>query len=225
MADALDSKSSDRKIVWVQVPPPAGSAIDLRAPKNLQSWAFPHSLAAMFIKSVSVGLIGLFVSAASAWAGASFLQGIVKNPNGQPVKDAEIRIEAKSAGNLATTAKTDANGRYTSSALPVGMYQVTLLVNGAVKASINNAKTRADRPTELNFELKSASVAQAIGSTKKAKHMVWVPPATGTHMGGRWVEVDDGTTAGAGTLNVDKVSAEQLERQSHSMGSSGAPGR
>ena len=23
MADALDSKSSDRKIVWVQVPPPA----------------------------------------------------------------------------------------------------------------------------------------------------------------------------------------------------------
>jgi hypothetical protein len=24
MADALDSKSSDRKIVWVQVPPPAG---------------------------------------------------------------------------------------------------------------------------------------------------------------------------------------------------------
>jgi len=25
MADALDSKSSDRKIVWVQVPPPANS--------------------------------------------------------------------------------------------------------------------------------------------------------------------------------------------------------
>jgi hypothetical protein len=179
----------------------------------------------MFMKSLCVGFVGLIFLTASAWAGDSFLQGIVKDPKGQPLKNAEIRIEAKSAGNLATTAKTDANGRYTSSALPVGIYRVTLLVNGAVKASINNAKTRADRPTELNFELKSASVAQAIGSTKKAKHMVWVPPATGTHMGGRWVEVEDGTTAGAGTLNVDKVSAEQLERQSHSMGSSGAPGR
>jgi hypothetical protein len=179
----------------------------------------------MFIKSVSVGVIGLFVFAASAWAGDSFLQGIVKDPKGQPVKNAEIRIEAKSAGNLATTAKTDANGRYTSSALPVGIYRVTLIVNGAVKASINNAKTRADRPTDLNFELKPASAAQAIGSTKKAKHMVWVPPATGTHMGGRWVEVEDGTTAGAGTLNVDKVSAQEMERQAHNMGSSGAPGR
>jgi len=179
----------------------------------------------MFMKSVSVGVIGLFVFAASAWAGDSFLQGIVKDPKGQPVKDAQIRIEPRNGGNLSITAKSDANGRYTSSALPVGIYRVTLIVNGAVKASINNAKTRADRPTELNFELASVSAAQATGSTKKAKHMVWVPPATGTHMGGRWVEVEEGATAGAGSLNVDKVSAQQLEREAHSMGSAGAPGR
>lgn len=179
----------------------------------------------MFMKSFNVGLIGLFIFAASAWAGSSSLQGIVKDPNGQPVKDAQIRIEAKNAANFAIMAKTDATGRYTSSALPIGMYRVTLIVNGAVKASINNAKTRASKPTELNFDLKSVSAAQAAGSAKKAKHMVWVPANTGTHLGGRWVEVDEGSNAGAGALNVDKVSAEELERQAHNMGSSGPPSR
>jgi hypothetical protein len=29
LADALDSKSSDRKIVWVRAPPPAGSRFDI----------------------------------------------------------------------------------------------------------------------------------------------------------------------------------------------------
>ena len=41
MADALDSKSSDRKIVWVQVPPPALLFLGHdRFYKNLRSGIF-----------------------------------------------------------------------------------------------------------------------------------------------------------------------------------------
>ena len=47
--------------------------------------------------------------------------------------------------------------------------------------------------------------------------MVWMPPATGSHTGGRWVEVSDGATE-AGTLNVKRASGEQLQREMHSMG-------
>jgi hypothetical protein len=112
--------------------------------------------------------------------------------------------------------KTDANGHYVSDGLPAGVYRVTLVVNGAVKSSISNTKTKADRPTQLNFDLKPTSTSQASGSAKKGKHMVWVPASTGTHTGGRWVEVDDTGSSTAGTLNVQKVSAEQLERQTHS---------
>jgi hypothetical protein len=160
----------------------------------------------------------LIVFTASAWAGNSVIQGIVKDPKGQPVKGADIRIEAKDGSKLFKTVKTDASGYYISDALPAGTYRVTLIVNGAVKASINNTKTKLGGPTQLNFELKPGSTSQASAPAKKAKHMVWVPPTTGTHLGGRWVEVDDNGNAASGSLNVHKVSAEELERQAHSAG-------
>jgi hypothetical protein len=169
----------------------------------------------MFTRSRNVGLVlsSVILFGASAWATPSVLEGIVKDPKGQPIKGADVRIEARDGGKLFKTVKTDVNGHYVSDGLPVGTYRVTLIVNGTVKASINNAKTKAGGPTQLNFELKSASASQAAGSAKKAKHMVWVPPKTGTHTGGGWVEVDDNGSAEAGFLNVKQVSAEELQRQ------------
>jgi hypothetical protein len=95
-------------------------------------------------------------------------------------------------------------------------------VDGAVKASITNTKTKADQPTQLNFDLKPVAASQASASAKKGKHMVWMPATTGSHTGGRWVEVDDNGSAEPGALNVQKASAEQLQRQGQSMGSSGS---
>src|SRR5260370_35763739 len=120
----------------------------------------------MFIKALQIGFIGLVVFTASAWAGNSVIQGIVKDPRGQPVEGADIRIEAKDGSKLFKTVRTDASGRYISDALPAGTYRVTLIVNGAVKASINNTKTKLGAPTELNFELQPASTSQASGCAK-----------------------------------------------------------
>jgi hypothetical protein len=89
-----------------------------------------------------------------------------------------------------------------------------------VKTAISNTKTRPDQATQLNFDLKPATAAQAATTTaQKKKHMVWVPAGTGTHMGGRWVEVPDGGSE-AGALNVKRASGEQLQREMHSMGNS-----
>jgi hypothetical protein len=94
---------------------------------------------------------------------------------------------------------------------------VTLVVNGAVKGSITNTKTKENQTTQLNFDLKPVPAAQASAGQKKGKHMVWVPASTGTHIGGRWVEVPDGATE-PGALNVQKANAEQLQRAVQSMG-------
>jgi hypothetical protein len=88
-----------------------------------------------------------------------------------------------------------------------------LLVNGAVKASIMNTNTTADQATQLNFDLKPATASQASAGQKKGKHMVWVPADTGSHIGGRWVEVDEGGNAGAGALNVKRGSAEAVRQE------------
>jgi hypothetical protein len=69
----------------------------------------------------------------------------------------------------------------------------------------------------LNFDLKPVTASQANTQQKSGKRMVWIPASTGSHMGGRWVEVDEGGAAAAGALNVQKANAEQLQRQSQSM--------
>jgi hypothetical protein len=178
----------------------------------------------MFIKSLQIGFVGLFICAGSAWAGPSSIQGIVKDAKGQPIKGADVRIESKDGKQLFNTVKTDAKGRYISQGLTVGIYRVSLLVNGTVKGSISNTKTKADQSTQLNFDLRPLPAAQVNASEKKGKHMVWMPAATGTHTGGRWVEVPDGA-AEPGALNVKKVSAEELQRQQRNMGNPNTGGQ
>src|SRR5436190_17440346 len=114
----------------------------------------------MSTKSLQIGFIGLVLSIATAWAGPSAIQGVAKDAKGQPIKGADVRIESKDGKQLFGTVKSDAKGRYISQGLQPGVYRVTLMVNGAVKGSIMNTKTKADQPTQLNFDLKPVAAGQ-----------------------------------------------------------------
>jgi hypothetical protein len=174
----------------------------------------------MFIKSLQIGLMGFLLCAANAWAGPASIQGIVKDGQGKPIKGADVRIQSQNGKQLFNTVKTDTQGRYISQGLQPGVYRVSLVVNGAVKADIGNTKTRSDQATQLNFDLKPVAAGQASAEQKKGKHMVWMPPTTGSHTGGRWVEVTDGA-AEPGALNVKRANAEQLQREFIGRGLSG----
>jgi hypothetical protein len=119
---------------------------------------------------------------------------------------------------LLTTVKTDVNGRYILEGLPAGNYRITLAVNGAVKASINNAMIESGEPTQLNFDLTSAPNSRASVTVKKGRHWVWVPAFTGSRLPGHWVELSDsGSWPGeASSFNVVRVSGEELQRTIHS---------
>jgi TolB-like protein/tRNA A-37 threonylcarbamoyl transferase component Bud32 len=121
--------------------------------------------------------------------GSTSIQGFVKDAKGEPIKGADVRIESRNGKQVFSTVKTDPKGRYISQGLEAGVYRVTLLVNGAVKASIMNTQTKANQPTQLNFDFEPTS--QAANIAKGRKHMVWVPNRTGSHLGGAWVEVDE----------------------------------
>ena len=166
----------------------------------------------MFIKSIWIGFIGVMLFVASAWATGSVLQGIVKDAKGHPIQGADIRIEATKTGGLLTTVKTNVNGRYSLEGLAAGNYRVTLVVNGAVKASINNTTLEPSDSTQLNFELKQT---RAYVTVTKGKHRVWMPPFTGSRLPGHWVEVGDNNSwaAEAPANHVVRVSAEELQRE------------
>jgi hypothetical protein len=173
----------------------------------------------MLTKLLRIGVVGLMLCAGTAWAGPASIQGIVNDAKGKPIKNADVRIESRDGKQLVGNVKTDSKGRYILQGLQPSVYRVSLIVNGAVKASITNTKTKPDQATQLNFDLQPATATQATG--KKGKRLVWVPPATGSHMGGRWVEADEGGAAAAGTLNVKRANAEQLQREAQSMATHG----
>jgi hypothetical protein len=168
----------------------------------------------MFIKSIWIGFIGVTLFVASASAAGPGLQGIVKDARGHPIGGADIRIEATNTGSFLTTVKTNANGRYTFEGLAAGNYRVTLVVNGAVKASINNTTLEPGESTQLNFELKQTRASVTVA---KGKHWVWIPAFTGSRLPGHWVEVDDngGWAAAAPANHVVRVSAEEIQREVH----------
>jgi len=173
----------------------------------------------MSIKSIWIGFIGVMLFVASASAASSVLQGIVRDAKGHPIQGADIRIEATNTGRLLTTVETDVYGRYTLEGLAAGHYRVTLVVNGAVKASINNTTLKLGESTQLNFELKQTRASVTV---TKGKHWVLIPAFTGSRLPSHWVEISDsGSWAAEATANnIVRISAEELQRtvQSRSQG-------
>ena len=143
----------------------------------------------MIIKSIAIGFVAFVLFVASASAAESLLEGIVKDARGHPIQGVEIRLEEKNSGKLLTTAKTDKTGRYVLKDLRAGTYRVTLVLNGDLKASINNTMLEPGESTQLNFDLTQTRASVIV---KKGVHRVWIPAFTGSRLPGRWVEVDDG---------------------------------
>ncbi len=170
----------------------------------------------MFIRSIGIAFVGVMLFVASAAAGNSVLEGVVMNATGHPIQGANVRIEARTGDRLLATIKTDENGRYVLKGLAAGTYRVTLVVNGNVKTSINNATLEPGETTQLNFDL---TQTRASVTLKKGIHRVWIPAFTGSRLPGRWVEVDDGGAwAGeASANNIVRVSGEELQRTIHSL--------
>jgi Carboxypeptidase regulatory-like domain len=179
----------------------------------------------MFTKSLQICFATLVVSAVAGWAspiGPGRIQGIVKDSKGQPIAGAEVHIQAKDGSGLQKIIRTDAGGNYGCSKLPATDYEVVLFVNGQVKASINNAKILADKPTQLDFKLTGTYAANQ--KTIKHTHMIYVPAETGSNLSGRWVEVDDqtGPAATAGTSNLQRGNGNMIKAFQSNSGSSSA---
>jgi hypothetical protein len=170
----------------------------------------------MIIKLIAMGFVGIMLFVASAAAANSVLEGVVKDAKGHPIQGVDVRIEATNGGRLRTTVKTDGNGRYIVKGLVAGIYRVALVVNGALKASINNTTVEPDESTQLNFDLTGARTSVTV---KKGVHRVWIPAFTGSRLPGRWIEIDDGGgwAAEASATNIVRVSGEELQRTIHSL--------
>jgi hypothetical protein len=149
-------------------------------------------------------LAGVFLLA-GGWAPAQTLQRRsvqvdVKGLDGKPVSGAEVLIETAKAGALSV--KTDKKGRYVFTNLPVGLYKVITLVN-KVPTAAANVHALSEGPVRVEFNL------QAIAAGKKPRQWAFLTEV-GSHIGGRWVEVDERTAAGIDRAAVLSRAVGQL---------------
>jgi Carboxypeptidase regulatory-like domain len=176
----------------------------------------------MFTNSLRIGFAGLMVCATAAWAspvGPARLEGDVKDAKGQPVAGAEVHLRGAD-GSGERIVRTDQNGHYGISKLPVTDYDVVLFVNGTIKASLNNMKVFSDKPTLQNFKLTAQYAANK--PAKKHTHMVYVPAETGSNLSGHWVEVDDNLgVAAAQSGEVKHLSGEAARSFQRNTGTTG----
>lgn len=164
----------------------------------------------MLSKLFILSFVGSVLLTFTVCASATVLEGVVKDASGRPVKGADVRIEAR---NFSKVVKTDARGHYVSDGLAPRTYNVAVVINGEVKASMRNTTIEAGKPSQLNFNL-TGQTAPA----KKHTHMVFMRPDVDTHIGGggQWVEVDDngkivnGTNTGA-SANVQTVTGTAVQ--------------
>ena len=174
----------------------------------------------MLIKSLQLSIITLFISAVAAWAsptGPARIQGVVQDSKGSPISGAEVHLQAKDGSGFQKIVRTDSNGQYGVSNLPVTDYEVVLFINGQIKATLNNQKVFPNKPTQMDFKLTGKYAANT--PPKKHTHMVYVPAETGSNLSGHWVEVDDVTGAApASTTNAKRLSGDAV-RQMQSGGS------
>lgn len=170
-------------------------------------------------------VLATFICAGNLVAQTSAVEGIVKDPTGRPLGGADIRVEARNGASWSRHVKSDAKGHYVLDGLAPGTtYRVTLVINGAAKASINNVLAKQGS-TQLNFDLRTGSVVGNGVVVKNGKRYVYIPSETGSHLGGRWVEVDaNGQADSVGVNNVERANSEALRRIQSNSGAVGGVG-
>jgi tetratricopeptide (TPR) repeat protein len=103
-------------------------------------------------------LIALF--ACSAWAQTTTLEGNVKDPSGQPLKGAVIKLDRTDIKGHYQV-KSDKKGHWLYTGLPFGTYDVSCEVDGKVMDKVGGVKSKYGDSTTVDFDLAKQAAQQA----------------------------------------------------------------
>src|SRR3954468_8679779 len=129
----------------------------------------PFGFAARVIVAVTCTICGgLGAAAVSAQTNSGEIQGIVKDGQGAVVPGAAITVVQAGTG-LKVERISDAGGRYFIPALPVGVYTVTVALDGFKTATLRNLILSVGQRLEVPIEL-------AIGDRAEIVTVTGIPP-------------------------------------------------
>ena len=116
----------------------------------------------MKFRNLVVASTGALLMAVTSFAQISAIEGDVKGEDGQPAVKAVIKLTRTDIkGNY--HCETNKKGHYFYNGLPLGIYNITVEINGKEMDGVNNVRTRLGDPTPVNFDL------QKIANARKAQ--------------------------------------------------------
>lgn len=104
------------------------------------------------VKSAAAVVPGLVLFAGLSMAQTGSIEGKVIGEDGQPLKDALIKIERKDMKG-SYKVKSKKKGEYFHAGLPLGTYKVTCEVNGQDVDAVDGVRTSFGESTVVNFNL------------------------------------------------------------------------
>jgi hypothetical protein len=121
----------------------------------------------MFRSSKRRAFLALIAMLCTVLGALSFAQstatlvGVVKDPSGAVVSNANISAKQPSTGLVRTTT-TNASGYYSIASLPVGTYDVTVTAPGFKENVVQGVTLRVDQTADVNIQISLGQVSQEV---------------------------------------------------------------
>jgi tetratricopeptide (TPR) repeat protein len=109
----------------------------------------------------------LVLMAGAAWAQTTTLEGDVKDPNGQPLKGAVIKLDRTDVKGHYQV-KSDKKGHWLYTGLPYGKYDVSCEVDGKVMDKVGGVQSKYGESTTVDFDLRKVAQQQAAAAQANA---------------------------------------------------------
>src|SRR5579863_5731332 len=105
---------------------------------------------------------GLLLFSLPAFSQTTTIEGIVKDPDGKPLQGAVVKIDRTDIKG-SYPVKTDKKGHFGHYGLPMGTFDVSVVVDGQVKDEMKAVRPSPGMPATVNFDLKAAQAAAPSG--------------------------------------------------------------
>ena len=113
-------------------------------------------------KSLALSAVTFLLLSVPAFAQMTTVEGQVTGPDGKPLPGAEIKFDRTDIKG-SYKVKTDKKGHYGHYGLPMGTYDLSVMIDGAPKDSMKGVKSNYSNPQTVNFNLAKKEGAEEGG--------------------------------------------------------------
>ena len=106
-------------------------------------------------------LLGLFAVSALAQQGTSTIRGSIKDPQGNVVSGASVKLTSMATSASRTTTSSD-QGAFTFEAIPVGDYKVEVEASGFKKGVVTDVHAVINTPIPVDVQLEVGNVSETV---------------------------------------------------------------